>query len=60
MFSGNVVLDESHNIMPKAMEKNLKSQASKKGMSKERTAAYVYGTLRKTGWKPKHKGKSKK
>ena len=42
------------------MEKSLKSQASKKGMSKERTGAYVYGTLRKTGWKPKHKGKSKK
>ena len=60
MFSGNVVLNESHKIMPEKIEKSLKSQASKKGMSKERTAAYVYGTLRKTGWKPKHKGKSKK
>ena len=60
VFSGNVVLNESHKIMPEKIEKSLKSQASKKGMSKERTAAYVYGTLRKTGWKPKHKGKSKK
>ena len=46
--------------MPEKIEKSLKSQARKKGMSKERTAAYVYGTLRKTGWKPKHRGKSKK
>jgi hypothetical protein len=46
--------------MPKAMETSLKSQARKKGMSKERTGAYVYGALRKTGWKPKHRGKSKK
>ena len=60
MFSTNVVLNESREIMPEKIEKSLKSQASKKGMSKERTAAYVYGTLRKTGWKPKHKGKSKK
>ena len=60
MFSGNVVLNESHEIMPKAMEQKLKTQASKKGMSKERTGAYVYGALRKTGWKPKHRGKSKK
>ena len=60
MFSGNVVLDESHKIVPKEMEKSLNSQARKKGMSKEITGAYVYGALRKTGWKPKHRGKSKK
>ena len=46
--------------MPKAMEKSLKSQARKRGMGKERTNAFVYGTMRKTGWKPKHKGKSKR
>ena len=46
--------------MPEKMEKSLKDQARKKGMSKERTGAYVYGALRKTGWKPKHKGKSKR
>jgi len=39
--------------MPKALEKKLKAQARKKGFSKKRTGAYVYGTLRKTGWKPK-------
>ena len=38
--------------MPEALERKLKSQAKKKGFSKERTGAYVYGTMRKTGWKP--------
>lgn len=38
--------------MPKAMEKKLKAEAKKKGLGKERTGAYVYGTMRKTGWKP--------
>jgi len=38
--------------MPKALEEKLKRQAKKKGFGKERTGAYVYGTLRKTGWKP--------
>jgi hypothetical protein len=57
VFSTNVVLNESHKIMPEKMEKSLKSQARKKGMSKERTNAFVYGTMRKTGWKPKTKRK---
>ena len=39
--------------MPKKLERKLKKQAKKKGLSKKRAAAYVYGTLRKTGWKPK-------
>ena len=38
--------------MPKALERQLKAKAKKKGFGKERTGAYVYGTLRKTGWKP--------
>jgi len=38
--------------MPKKMEKELKATAKKRGYGKERTEAYVYGTLRKTGWKP--------
>ena len=38
--------------MPKALERKLKAQAKKKGFSKERIGAYVYGTLRETGWKP--------
>jgi hypothetical protein len=51
--------------MPAAMERKLKKQAAKhKGWSKERKDAYVYGTLRKTGWVPttqrKHRKKAKK
>jgi hypothetical protein len=41
--------------MPKKLERKLKREAKKRGFSKKRTAAYVYGTLRKTGWKPKNK-----
>lgn len=41
--------------MPKALEMKLKSEAKKKGLGKKRAGAYVYGTLRKTGWKPKRK-----
>ena len=43
--------------MPKKMERKLKAQAKKKGLGKKRTGAYVYGTMRKTGWKP---GRDKK
>lgn len=39
--------------MPKAMEEKLKKQAKNKGLKGERADAFVYGTLRKTGWKPK-------
>lgn len=39
--------------MPKALEDALLKQAKKKGLSKSKTGAYVYGTMRKTGWKPK-------
>jgi hypothetical protein len=38
--------------MPEALERELKRRANKKGLSKKRKGAYVYGTLRKTGWKP--------
>lgn len=38
--------------MPKALEIKLKKQARAKGFGKERTGAFVYGTLRKTGWVP--------
>lgn len=46
--------------MPKAMERKLKAQAKKKGMSKKRAGAYVYGTMRKTGWKPSTQKRGKK
>jgi hypothetical protein len=38
--------------MPKALERKLKKICKERGMSKQRCNAYVYGTLRKTGWKP--------
>lgn len=41
--------------MPKTLERKLKKQAKKKGLGKKRAAAYIYGTLLKTGWKPKKK-----
>ena len=39
--------------MPKKMEMALLKEAKKKGLSKKRTGAYVYGTMqKKTSWKP--------
>jgi hypothetical protein len=46
--------------MPKKLEKKLKTEATKKGLKGEKADAYVYGTLRKTGWKPKKETKSPK
>lgn len=39
--------------MPAKMERELKAEAKKRGLKGKRADAYVYGTLRKTGWKPK-------
>ncbi len=41
--------------MPKKLELKLKREATKKHLTGKRKNAYVYGTLRKTGWKPKGK-----
>ncbi len=41
--------------MPKKLEQKLKKEAKKKGLGKKRSNAYVYGTLRKMGWKPSNK-----
>ena len=41
--------------MPKALENKLKKEAKKKGLTGARADAYIYGTLRKTGWTPKTK-----
>ena len=38
--------------MPKKLEHELEKKAVKKGLKGKRKDAYVYGTLRKTGWKP--------
>jgi hypothetical protein len=43
--------------MPKKLKLSLKRTARKKGLKGERANKYVYGTLRKTGWKPKREGK---
>ena len=39
--------------LPKAMERKLKATAKKRGYGKKRAGAFVFGTMRKTGWKPK-------
>ncbi len=46
--------------MPKALEAELKGRAISKGLTGERKNAYVYGTLRKTGWIPSHQKKRRK
>jgi hypothetical protein len=51
--------------MPKALERKLKREATKKGLTGKRKNAYVYGGMRNMGWKPStqkthvavHKGK---
>jgi len=45
--------------MPKAMEKALKQEAAKRGLTGKRKDAYVYGTMRKAGWVPKQEKKKK-
>ena len=39
--------------MPKKEERKLKKAANKKGLKGKEKNKYVYGTLRKEGWKPK-------
>ena len=39
--------------MPVAEEKALKKVAKKKGLKGDRENAFVYGIMRKHGWKPK-------
>ena len=45
--------------MPKRMEEALKREAAKRGLTGERKDAYVYGTMRKTGWVPSTQKKKK-
>ena len=40
--------------MPKEMERQLKAKAASKGMSGKQADRSVYGSMRKTGWKPSH------
>jgi len=39
--------------MPEELERKLKAEARRRGMSKKRAGAFVYGTMRKRGWRPK-------
>jgi len=45
--------------MPKKLEKSLKSQTKKKGLTGKKADTYVYGTMRKTGWTPSTQKKTK-
>lgn len=42
------------------LESELKKEAKKKHLSEKRADAYVYGTLRKTGWVPSTQKKKSK
>lgn len=45
--------------MPEQVEQKLREEAKKKFPgNKERQNAYIYGSLRKTGWRPKREEKS--
>jgi len=46
--------------MPVEMERRLKKEARKKHLKGKRAAAYVYGTMRKTGWTPSTQRKRSK
>ena len=39
--------------MPKAMEEKLRKQAKKKGLTGDKKNAYIYGAMRRMGWKPR-------
>jgi hypothetical protein len=38
--------------MPEQLERRLRRQAKARGYSKVQTNRYVYGTMRRSGWKP--------
>lgn len=46
--------------MPEAMERALKVEAARKGFTGKRKNKYVYGTMRKTGWKPNREALSRR
>lgn len=43
--------------MPKKLEKALRKSARKKGLKGKRKNAYIYGAMRKFGWKPEREKK---
>jgi len=49
----NLNIEIEEKLMPDKLKKKLKAKANKKGFKGKKADAYVYGTMRKTGWKPK-------
>ena len=49
----NLNTEIEEKLMPDKLKKKLKAKANKKGFKGKKADAYVYGTMRKTGWKPK-------
>ncbi len=45
--------------MPKELEAKLGRQAIRQGLSGNRRDAYIYGTMRKTGWRPRRELRGK-
>ena len=43
--------------MPKELHDKLAREADKKGLKGKRRSAYIYGTMRDAGWKPKRERK---
>ncbi len=46
-------------MSPKKMERELRREAEKKGLKGERKEAYIYGTMRRSGWVPSTQKKKK-
>ena len=46
--------------MPKELEEKLRRQGRKKGFKGDRLKAYLYGALRKTGWRPSRERRKKR
>lgn len=44
--------------MPSKIERKLRAEARRKRLTGKRSDAYVYGTLRRLGWKPTRGKKS--
>lgn len=40
--------------MPEALERKLKQVATQRGLTGDRKDAFVYGSMRHTGWTPSH------
>jgi hypothetical protein len=45
--------------MPKALHDKLEKAANAQGLKGDRKDAFVYGTMRKTGWEPEQEQKRK-